>query len=142
MPPSYNVIEIDADEVSIALRQPGQGAQGEEPLARFARRPVITSRFYPELERFVRYDADPFPPPRRGGPSTPAEPLTRETGPTITAVLEGGPLGGRRVDAEVVEGRPPKTIDLPADDGSTCRYGLAEWAQTGSSAVYAFLYRI
>jgi hypothetical protein len=39
-----------------------------------------------------------------------------------------------------VEGRPPKTIDVKADDGSTCRYGLAEWAQAGSSAVYSFLY--
>jgi Icc protein len=62
MPPSYNVIEIDADEVRIAMRQPGQGERGEEPLARFARRPVTTSEFYPELERFVRYDANPFPP--------------------------------------------------------------------------------
>ncbi len=64
MPPSYNVIEIDADEVSIALRQPGRGAEGEEPLARFAREPVTTSQFYPELERFVRYDPAPFSPPR------------------------------------------------------------------------------
>jgi Icc protein len=60
MPPSYNVIEIDADEVRIAMRQPGQGVHGEEPLARFARVPVTTSEFYPALERFVRYDADPF----------------------------------------------------------------------------------
>jgi 3',5'-cyclic-AMP phosphodiesterase len=60
MPPSYNVIELDADEVRIAMRQPGKGAQGEEPLARFARVPVTTSEFYPELERFVRYD---FPAP-------------------------------------------------------------------------------
>src|SRR3954451_10165480 len=60
MPPSYNVIEIDADEVRIAMRQPGQGSRGGEPLARFAREAVTTSRFYPELERFVRYDAHPF----------------------------------------------------------------------------------
>jgi len=64
MPPSYNVIEIDEDEVSIALRQPGQGSEGEEPLARFAPQPVTTSRFYPELERFVRYPPDPSSPPR------------------------------------------------------------------------------
>ena len=64
MPPSYNVIEIDEDEVSIALRQPGQGSQGEEPLARFAPQPVTTSRFYPEFERFVRYDPEPWSPPR------------------------------------------------------------------------------
>jgi hypothetical protein len=42
----------------------------------------------------------------------------------------------------VVEGRPPKTIDVPVDDGSTCRYCLADWVQTGSSAAYTFLYRV
>lgn len=57
-------------------------------------------------------------------------------------MLEGGPLGGRRLEADVVEGRPPKTIDVQADDRSTCRYGLAEWAQAGPSAVYSFLYRV
>ena len=63
-------------------------------------------------------------------------------GPTITAVLEGGPLDGRRIDIAVVEGRPPKTMDVPADDGSTCRYCLAEWAQGGPSADYTFLYLV
>ena len=65
----------------------------------------------------------------------------RETGPTITAMLEGGPLGGRCIEVAVVEGRPPKTIDVRADDESTCRYCLADWVQAGPSAVYAFLYR-
>jgi hypothetical protein len=65
-----------------------------------------------------------------------------DTGPTITAVLEDGPLGGRRIDLEILEGRPPKTVDLPADDGSTCRYSLAEWMQSGPSAVYTFSYRV
>jgi hypothetical protein len=65
-----------------------------------------------------------------------------ESGPTITAVLEGGPLDGRRIDVEVVEGRPPKTMDLPVDDGTMCRYSLAEWVQTGSSAAYAFSYLV
>ncbi len=65
-----------------------------------------------------------------------------ETGPTITAVLEGGPLDGRRIDVEVLEGRPPKTMDLPVDDGGTCRYSLADWVQTGPSAIYAFAYRV
>jgi hypothetical protein len=65
-----------------------------------------------------------------------------ETGPTITAVLERGPLAGRRIDVDVVEGRPPKTIDVRADDGSTCRYCLADWIQTGPSAIYTFLYRV
>jgi hypothetical protein len=66
----------------------------------------------------------------------------RETGPTITAVLKRGPLAGRRIDVDVVEARPPKTIDVRADDGSTCRYCLADWVQTGPSAIYTFLYRV
>lgn len=66
----------------------------------------------------------------------------QEPGPSVTAVLEDGPLAGRRIDLDVVEGRPPKTIDVPAEDGSTCRYCLAEWAQGGPSAAYTFLYRV
>jgi hypothetical protein len=63
-----------------------------------------------------------------------------EAGPTITAMLEDGPLEGRSIQVELVEARPPKTIDVPADDGTTCRYCLAGWVQTGSSAAYTFLY--
>jgi hypothetical protein len=63
-------------------------------------------------------------------------------GPTITAMFGDGPLEGTSVDAEVLEERPPKTLDVPADDGSTCRYCLAGWAQSGGSAVYTFLYRV
>jgi len=66
----------------------------------------------------------------------------RETGPTITAELEHGPLDGRRTEVDVVEGRPPKTIDLRADDGSMCRYCLAGWSQSGPSAQYTFLYLV
>ncbi len=66
----------------------------------------------------------------------------REPEPTIVAMLEDGPLAGRRIDLDVVEGRPPKTIDVPADDGGTCRYCLADWAQSGPSAAYTFLYRV
>jgi hypothetical protein len=66
----------------------------------------------------------------------------QEVGPTITAVLDDGPLRGVRVEAEVVEGRPPSTVNVPADDGSTCRYCLADWVQSGPSAVYTFLYRV
>jgi hypothetical protein len=65
-----------------------------------------------------------------------------ERATTITATLEDGPLEGSSIEAEVVEGRPPKTIDVPAGDGSTCRYCLAEWAQSGPSASYTFLYRV
>lgn len=66
----------------------------------------------------------------------------RQSGRTITALLHDGPLQGRRLETEPVEGRPPKTIDVPADDGTRYRYCLAEWMQTGSSAVYTFLYRV
>jgi len=65
----------------------------------------------------------------------------REIGPTITAILQPGLLAGRRIDVAVVEGRPPKTIDV-TDNGSTCRYCLADWTQAGPSAVYTFLYPV
>ncbi len=51
-------------------------------------------------------------------------------------------MQGREIDVEVLEGRPPKTLDLTADDASTCRYVLATWMQSGGSARYAFLYRV
>ena len=62
--------------------------------------------------------------------------------PTVTALLADGPLQGRRLDVQLVEARPPKTIDAPAEDGGACRYCLAEWAQSGPSAVYEFLYPV
>ena len=42
-----------------------------------------------------------------------------EIGPTITATFKDGPLKGSSIEAEIVEGRPPKTIDAPADDPPT-----------------------
>ena len=63
-------------------------------------------------------------------------------GPTITATLDDGPLQGIRIEAQVVQARPPSTVDVPADTGGTCRYCLAEWAQSGPSATYTFLYRV
>jgi hypothetical protein len=41
-----------------------------------------------------------------------------------------------------VEGRPPKTVDVPDDKGSVCRYCLAEWTQEGMTAAYTFLYAV
>src|SRR3954452_16562106 len=38
-------------------------------------------------------------------------------GSTITAVFDDGPLQGIRIEAQVVEGRPPSTVDVPADEG-------------------------
>jgi hypothetical protein len=79
---------------------------------------------------------------RKGCAVAESENPSDDLGPTITATLQDGPLDGSSVEAEVVEGRPPKTIDVPADDGTTCRYCLADWVQSGRSAVYTFLYRV
>jgi hypothetical protein len=81
---------------------------------------------------------------RGSGPAPEPEGDARPAGgpPTIVAQLDDGPLEGRRVDVETVEGRPPKTVDVDADDGGTCRYCLAQWTQAGGSAVYTFLYRV
>jgi hypothetical protein len=65
-----------------------------------------------------------------------------EIGPTVSAKFKDGPLAGSSIETEVVEGRPPKTIDAPADDGSRCRYCLADWVQSGRFAMYTFLYRV
>jgi hypothetical protein len=66
----------------------------------------------------------------------------QEVGATITAALGDGPLRGKRIEAQVVEGRPPSTVDVPAEGGSTFRYCLAQWSQSGPSAQYTFLYRV
>jgi hypothetical protein len=68
--------------------------------------------------------------------------VSAEPGPTITAKLADGPLGGRSIEVEVLEGRPPKTLDAPADDGGTCRPCLEGWMQSGRSAVFTFLYLV
>jgi hypothetical protein len=41
-----------------------------------------------------------------------------------------------------VEGRPPKTVDVPGADGVTYRYCLAQWVQAGVAAEYTFLYPV
>ena len=56
----------------------------------------------------------------------------------VQALLEDGPLQGTTVELEAVEGRPPKTVDLPDGKGSVCRYCLAEWTQEGMTAAYTF----
>ena len=65
-----------------------------------------------------------------------------ESAPTVTASLDDGPLEGRKMEVEVIEGRPPKTIDVVDDDGDLCRYCLADWVQTGQSAVYTFVFHV
>jgi hypothetical protein len=63
--------------------------------------------------------------------------------PTITAVLEDGPLKGTRVEVESLQGRPPMTLDLAGRDGiQMSRYCLDGLTQGGSSATYTFLYQV
>src|SRR3954466_14453815 len=63
-------------------------------------------------------------------------------GPTVPALLEDGPLRGRTLDVATVEGRPPKTIDVPADDQGLFRYCLTHWEQSGPTADSSFLYQV
>jgi hypothetical protein len=60
----------------------------------------------------------------------------------IQARFADGPLLGSSVAVEPVEGRPPKTVDVPGADGVTYRYCLAQWVQAGVAAEYTFLYAV
>ena len=60
----------------------------------------------------------------------------------VQALLTDGPLQGKPVEVEPVEGRPPKTIDLQDDQDGTVRYCLSEWNQEGMTADYTFLYAV
>ena len=60
----------------------------------------------------------------------------------MNALLEDGPLQNTTVEVEAVEGRPPKTIDVPDGEGGACRYCLAHWTQEGMTAAYTFLYAV
>lgn len=58
-------------------------------------------------------------------------------------MLTDGPLKGRLVEVDAVEGRPPATIDMPNDDDDgTVRYCLSELTQSGMTAAYTFLYAV
>jgi hypothetical protein len=60
----------------------------------------------------------------------------------VQALLEDGAMKGEAVEVEPVEGRPPRTIEVPDGRGNTYRYCLKEWTQEGMSAVYIFLYPV
>jgi hypothetical protein len=68
--------------------------------------------------------------------------IDESPGPTVSAELNDGPMKGTRFDTEIVQGRPPATLDVDAADGTTCRYCLAEWGQSGPAAAYTFLYLV
>src|SRR5690349_3281821 len=72
-------------------------------------------------------------------------PAMDAAGPTsrsITARLSDGPMAGVTMAVDPVEGRPPKTIDVSSSDGTTYRYCLSDWVQSGASSEYAFLYPV
>jgi hypothetical protein len=60
----------------------------------------------------------------------------------VQALLKDGPLKGKPVEVEPVAGRPPMTVDLPADNGNTYRYCLEELDKEGMTAAYTFLYPV
>jgi hypothetical protein len=68
--------------------------------------------------------------------------MANDGGPMITARLADGPLSGTTREVPAVEGRPPKTIDVEGPGDGRSRYCLAEWEQSGHSAVYSFLYEV
>ena len=51
-------------------------------------------------------------------------------------------MRGKSVEVEAVEGRPPKTIDLPDEKGAVLRYCLSQWTQEGMTAAYTYLYAV
>lgn len=59
MPPSYNVIELGPEEVSVTLRRPGE-EYGGTLLASFVRYPTTTARLYPDFDEYIRYYDTPF----------------------------------------------------------------------------------
>ena len=60
----------------------------------------------------------------------------------MKALLTDGPLQGKPVEVEPVEGRPPTTVDVQDDEGGTLRYCLSELNQEGMTAAYTFLYAV
>lgn len=68
--------------------------------------------------------------------------MTDGRGPTITAKFEDGPMSGKTLEVEVVQGRPPSTIDVEGPRHTATRYCLAGWMQSGDSALYSFLYEV
>jgi hypothetical protein len=68
--------------------------------------------------------------------------MAGDGGPMIVAKLADGPLSGTTTEVAAVEGRPPKTIDVDGPGDASTRYCLAEWTQSGHTAVYSFLYEV
>lgn len=75
------------------------------------------------------------------GEETAVQPLRSDESPyaaAVQALLQDGPMRGKTVEVAPVEGRPPKTIDVPDEKGGARRYCLAQWTQEGMTAAYTF----
>jgi hypothetical protein len=62
--------------------------------------------------------------------------MADDCGPMITGKFADGPISGATTEVPAVEGRPPKTIDVDGPGDARSRYCLADWEQSGQSAVY------
>jgi hypothetical protein len=60
----------------------------------------------------------------------------------VKALITDGPLQGKSVEVELVEGRPPTTIALDDEDDGTLRYCLSALSHEGMTAAYTFLYAV
>ena len=60
----------------------------------------------------------------------------------VKALLTDGPMQGNPVEIELVEGRPPMTIDLQDKEDRALRYCLSELSEEGMTAAYTFLYAV
>jgi hypothetical protein len=77
-----------------------------------------------------------------GGKSTAgAKPTEAPPNGKLVAKLADGPLAGCTREVSAIEGRPPKTIDVDSGERMV-RYCLAEWEQSGHTAIYGFLYEV
>jgi hypothetical protein len=119
----------------------GPRAEGDGVLAHAAATPTLEARPSGGLRYVAALAAHRHATGSSNQVSEPTATASPGTAPTLKATLNDGPLEGRSIEVEMLEGRPPKTIDVPADDGS-CRYCLADWIQSGRSAAYTFLYRV
>ena len=51
-------------------------------------------------------------------------------------------MHGETIDIDLVEARPPKTIEVSDAQEATYRYCLGHWTQEGETAAYTFLYAV
>jgi hypothetical protein len=88
--------------------------------------------------RHISEAVQPKPRGKRGNAGPDGSPYAA----AVRALLEDGPMQGKTVEVEAVEGRPPLTIDVPDEKGGAYRYCLGQLSQEGMTAAYTFLYPV